>query len=353
METEQDTKTVKRSTAYDSNPFTAALTGLQKLVKSNSQTVVGVALFNILLTTLLVVTAGVIFLAVITFVAKHDDALGGMYAFPANSALGFLSNMSDGSIYVTWILGFAVCVFLMALMQSLQLNLTIAAAHQQALKFGVLVKQSARTALPILGFVGLMLLAGVIGAIVIGLLSIVLGYITLVVGAVAVLAAIYAGMRLSYTVFIIVDDHLAPVAAMKQSWETTEGHLIETIGSAFTAMLVLTVPDIVFTALARVTEGVSVLSGIFSIISAVVTTVLVIGATMVMAERYTQIRQLKQHGDAPLPLSSFNYLAIILALFLSFILNALSPKTDSTYPIDNTYQTPSQNTNNSYPTQLN
>lgn len=358
MKNEQDTPTKKQSAAYDSNPFSVAWTGVQKLIKTNSQTVVGVALFNILLTALLVVTVGLIFLAVLTFVIKHDDALSARYALPTNSGLGFLSNMSDGSIYVTWILGFAMCVFLVALMQSLQLNLSVAAAKEVTLKFGALLKQSVKSIPPILGFIGLVALTLTVGSIVIGLLSIVLGYITFLIGMIALLAAVYASLRLSFTVFIIVDQHVGPVAAMRQSWKTTNGHLIETIGSAFTSALILTVPDIIMTALSRVTESMPLLSALFGILSAIITTVLVIGATMAMAERYTQINALNEHKLSSVPLSPFNYAAILLAIFMISILNALSPKMNNDQFNDpyynNTFKTlPADGANNSYPTQLN
>ncbi len=355
MDTEHDTKTTGKVIAYDSNPFTTTWTGIQKLIKTNAQSVVGVALFNILLMGLLIVTVGVTFLSVATFVIKHDDTLHAQYSFASDSPLGFLTNMSDGSIYATWVIGFIICVFLMALMQSLQLNLAMAATKEVTQKFGTLVKQAVKNILPILGFIGLVFLTLLVGSIVIALLSIVIGYISLVVGLIALLAAIYAGLRLSFTIFIIVDQHVGPIPAMKQSWKTTDGHLIETIGSAFVGMLVLSVPAVVITALSRITEGLPLLSGLFSILNAVATTVLVIGATMAIAERYTQIRALNDHKLTSVPLSAFNYGAIVLALFMSFILNALSPKLDNNSPNTDPFTTPVQNdTNNTlYPTTLN
>jgi len=356
-ETEQnDVSSAGKPSAYDSNPFTATWSGIQKLVKSNSQTVVGVALFNILLTAVLIVTAAVMFLGLITFIIKHNDTLSAMYTFPSNTAFGFLTNMSDGSIYLTWVIGLAVCVFIVSLLQSLQLNLSIAAARSVTLKFGALLKQSVRSVLPILGYVCLVVLAIVVAAIVIALLSLVLGYITVIVALVAIIAAIYAGLRLSFAVFAIVDQKLGPVHAMKASWKMTNGHLIETVGSGSIGMLVITVPDIILTALSRITEGAPMLSGLFGILSAVITPVLVIAATMAMAERYTQIRALNNNEVTPVPLSSFNYLAIVTAIFLSFILNALSPKMDSTQtpasPFD-TLNTQTQDTNFPYSTNLN
>jgi hypothetical protein len=101
-----------------------------------------------------------------------------------------------------------------------------------------------------------------------------------------------------------------------------------------------------------------VLSTLLSILSAIITTVLVIGATMAMAERYTQINALNEHKLTSAPLSPFNYAAILLAIFMISILNALSPKLNNDQFNDpyynNTFKTlPVDSTHNSYPTQLN
>lgn len=338
--------------AYDSNPFTAAWTGIQKLIKTNSQTVVGTALFNILLTVVLVVTLFVIAMSLISFGLKHNSYLEAAYQIPTSAPYSFLTSMSDASIYVTWIIGVAIIIFVLSLIESLQLTLGVAAARSVPLKFGALLKQSTKFVLPILGFVGLMLLVIIVASIVIGLLAVPLGFITIVVGLVAVIAGIYAALRLSFTVYSIIDEHLGPVAAMKRSWGLTEGHIIETIGSGAVALLIVTVPDIILTALARVTEGLPLLSGLFGLLGAIVATVLLLGATMSMAERYVQIRATKEGSVAPAALSPFNYLAIAVFLVLAPILSALSPKpTDNSQLQDplNGLSSPTQDINNTSP----
>lgn len=360
METESQDQPLPDGTleVYDSNPFTAAWAGIQKLIKTNSQTVVGTALFNILLTVLLVVTLFVLAMSLISFGLKHNSYLEAAYQIPSSAPYSFLTSMSDGSIYATWFIGLAAVVFIVSLLESLQLTLGLAAARSIPLKFGALLKQSIKFVLPILGFIGLVLLVIIVASIVIGLLAIPLGFITIVIGLVAVVAGIYAALRLSFTVYSIVDEHLGPVAAMKRSWSLTEGHLIETIGSGAVALLILTVPDIFLTALARATEGLPLLSGLFGLLSALVATVLVLGATMSLAERYVQIRATKEKGLAPAALSPFNYLAIAIFLVLAPILSALSPKlSDSSQDPFNSLSAPTQDINSNstspYDTTLN
>lgn len=345
-------------TTYDSNPFTAAWTGIQKLIKTNSQTVIGVAFFNILLTAILVLSVVAMVLALITFALHHDTALTATYSLPSNTALGFLTSMNDGSIYLTWLIGLAVCVFAVSLMQSLQLNVALAAARGVTLKFGALLKSSVKTALPILGYVALVILTLIVAVILIALLASILGYTTILVVFLAVVAAVYVGLRLSFTVYAIVDQRVGPIVAVKQSWKTTQGHLIETVGSSFVGLSIVAIPGVVITALSRATEGMSTLSSLFGLLGAIVSTVLVIAATMALAERYVQIRAVKDNGLTAAPLSSFNYLAIGLGILSLFVLNALSPKVNNQNPADpfnGVYGAPTQdsNTDTSYPTTLN
>lgn len=311
---------------YDSNPFTAAWYGIQKLARTNGSTVIGVALFNILLFALLGVTAILLVLAIGAFVFKGSPEL---QATIDPSAVDFINSISDTSIYATWILGLAACIFFMALTQSLQLNLSVAAARNVPLKFGALLKASVRTVPPILGLIALIVLAMITFALVLALLSTILGIIMFLVGVVAVLAVIYVGIRLSYASYSIVDLHLGPVAAMKHSWKISSGHLIETIGSAAVASLILTIPSIVLNALARVTEGAPMVSGLFGLLEIVLMVVLVIGAAMSVAERYVQLQAVETKQLTPTSLNPFNYLAILLFVFLAPILSALSPKLES------------------------
>ncbi|HKX24012.1 MAG TPA: hypothetical protein VJM46_02145 [Candidatus Saccharimonadales bacterium] len=329
MKTEepQGPKPASAPSHYDSNPFTAAWSGIQKLAHTNGSTVIGVALFNILLFALMGVTAVLLVLAIGAFVLKRAPDL---QAWITDQAfLDFLNSISDTSIYATWILGLGACIFFMALTQSLQLNLTVAAARGVAVKFGALLKASVRSVPPILGLISLVILAMIVFFLAIALLSTVLGIITFLVGVVAVFAAIYVGIRLSYASYSIVDLRLGPVAAMKHSWKISSGHLIETVGSAAVASLILTVPSIILNALARLTESAPTVSGLFGLLELVLMVVLVIGAAMSVAERYVQLQAVETKQLTATSLNPFNYLAIVALIFLSFILNSLTPKMES------------------------
>ncbi len=321
---DKPTKQASSLALYDSNPFTAAWAGLQKLVKTNAQTVVGVALFNIVLFVVLGLTGLVVVFSIFAFLAKHDPSFP-TWIFPSYNSFDFVNSMNDLSIYLTWAIGFVICVLVMTLTQSLQLNLSLAAAKSVPLKFGALLKASMGSVLPIVGFVCLMILAFIVGAVALGLLALVLGPITLVVGVVALAAAIYAGLRLSFATYVIVDRRLSPVAAVKNSWKLTDGHLIETVGSGAVAWIILAVPSLIMNALARITEGAPMVSGIFSLLDLALVVVLVIGAAMAIAERYVQLQALANKELKPVALSPFNYLAVLVMLILAPILQALSP----------------------------
>lgn len=312
---------------YDSNPFTAAWSGVQKLARTNGSTVIGVAFFNILLFALMGITAILLVLAIGAFVFKHSPEAQAWIT--DQNVLDFIGSVSDTSIYATWVLGLAACIFFMALTQSLQLNLSVAAARGVSVKFGALLKASVRSVPPILGLIALVMLAAIVFFVAIGLLSVVLGIITFLVGLIAVLGVVYVGIRLSYASYSIVDLRLGPIAAMKHSWKISSGHLIETVGSAAVASLILTVPSIILNALARVTENAPTISGLFGLLELVLMVVLVIGAAMSVAERYVQLQAVQTKQLTATSLNPMNYLAIVALIFLSFILSALSPKMES------------------------
>jgi hypothetical protein len=313
---------------YDSNPFTTTRTGVQKLIALNAQTSIGVVLFDILLFGLLGFTIIIIALSILAFIVKHvpDFSIIALaYAPPAS--LSFFSSVSDSSIYATWIIGTALCILIIALIQIMQLHLTISSARGQAVRFGMVLKQSLRSILPILGYIGLAILTLIVATLALSLLSNVLGYITAIIGIICMLAVIFISFRLAFTTYGIVDSNLGPIAAIKQSWSITNGHVIETIGIMSVSLLIFVVPSIILSALARVTQNAAILSGIFSLLQLIVALALILFSTMAIAERYVQLDSVAKKTTAPTSLSPLNFLAVVIVILLIPVLNSLSPRT--------------------------
>jgi hypothetical protein len=313
----------KAPTVYDSNPFTSGWSAIQKLIKTNTHTVIGVALFNILLFVLLGVTVIAIAFTVVAFGIQHfaTDIPGDV---ASNPAFEMFKGLSDGSIYATWVIGVAALIFVATLLQTLVLNLSVGAARGVTFTFGTLLKAAVRTVLPVLGLAVLAILAVLAVTIVIGLLAAPLGPIVMLVVLLAAIAAVYLALRLAYASYAIVDLHLGPIASLKHSWKISRGHLIETLGSSAVASLITTVPSLVLTALARVTESTGA-AAVFGLIEFVAMLVLIVLTSMPLAERYVQIQAVADKKLTAAPLSPMNYLAILLVIVLAPIMNAISP----------------------------
>ncbi len=309
---------------YDSNPFTASWASVQRLFRTNTPATVGTGLFNILLFVLLGVTLFVVMLSVFSYFIRHGLGLMSASSYPPQ--LSFLASMSDGSIYATWFIGFVVFIFILTLVQVLQLRLVVSAAKNETIKFGTLLKTSMRSLLPILGYALLVIAALVVSFLVIALLFKLLGYITILIGIVAFIALIYVSFRLAYTSLAIVDLGLGPTAALKHSWQLSNGHVIETFGTACVASLVMLVPTLVLDALQNVAAG-SAAAGLLGLLSLLLFVVLIIVAAMPLADRYVQLQAVAENRLSATSLSPLNYLAIVIVVVLAPIVNALSPKT--------------------------
>lgn len=345
------------NTHYDSNPFTATWNGLRLLVQTNAHNVVGVALCNVLLFVVMGLTMIALLLATAAFVIKRNIEF--QSAFSDQTLLDFVHSINDTGIYATWIIGVAVWLSLSALNQGLLLGLTTTAARGESQKFSALLKTSVRAILPLLGYIALILLGIIALFMLVGLLAPVLGPITFVVGFAALLAIAYIGLRLAYAPYSIVSQHLGPVAAMTHSWKLSQGHLIETIGTGAVAWLVVGVPGIIMSALARVTEGAPMVSGTLGLINMTLVSVLAIGVAMAFAVRYAQIQGVMANETTAPSASPFNYAAILLMIVLVPIWSLLSPQVDTqlqeetTLPTDTYFSEPSASPDNSSLYQLN
>ena len=326
---------------YDSNPFTTAWTGAQKLLKTNLHNMVGLAFFNVFLFTVLGTTVIVVLLTLLAFVAKHNPQAN--IPMPRDTVYSFAASMSDSTIYLTWGIGALIIILVITLLQALQIRLTVAAARLTHIRFGALLKDSLEACLPLLGFGGLLVLCMVMLVLAIGLLAGLLGPITIVVALVAFVALVYVGFRLAFTTYGIVGERLSPIAAARQSWGITNGHIVETLGAAAITSLILAIPGVILSAFAKITENLPLLSGVLSVIDMVLTVLLVIVAAMAVAERYVQLLAISKGKLKATAVSPFNYLAIGLLLVVAPLLAALSPSQS------NTSTTPLMPTNGNQP----
>lgn len=313
---------------YDSNPFSASWSGIQKLLKLNSSTTVGVAFFNIVLSVLLGIA--IIGLLVVTIIyllrTAYPQFAEAIFAY---LSLDFLGSINNTSVFATWIITPIVIILIGTLLQTLQIKLTTESAWQRTIKFSELFKSSIGR---VPSFIGLVLLMGL--AIILPFIAMVLightalAVLSFVLALVWLSVIVFVGLRLSLATFCIVDRQLGPINAIKQSWAITQGHIIEIIGTACVAMLIALVPSVIFAALDLVLQNVPIVTSILNVLSAIVAIVLSIAATMAMAERYAQLQAVADKKATATALSPLNYLAIVIVVLLMIVSSALTPKVD-------------------------
>ncbi len=317
----ETTVTTAPSGVHDSNPFTTAWSGIKKLFKLNIHALIGMALFNLLLCMVLCVTFVAAVFTLLAFGLRHNLVVG---TYTPPELLGFLSSFSDASIYASWVISLVIFVAVVALLQALQLQLAVASAKRQQVNFGRLLKRGVSLILPLLGYFGLMVLAVAAGGLVLVIFAKLLGFVALVLAFVIVVAAIYAAFRLLFAPYVIIDEGLSPLAALKRSWELTNNHTIETVAAAAVASLI-TIPNLILSALTQASEASPGLSGTLLVLNAVLAVVLVIMATMAVAERFVQLQAIANKQLTAAPLHPFNYLAIVLMFLVGPLVNAVSP----------------------------
>jgi len=307
---------------YDSNPFTSGWHNVQQLFKLNPHTTIGLAFFNVLIGILLVAIV-MVFLFTIIGMMRQSGATTMLLPLMENDSFNNLSPAVLGIVLVLSILLFAAT---MTLLQVWQTKLALATAKGHTITFGAVLKGSFRYILPLFGF-GLLVLAGILAFVVVmALLSPILQLATIVLALIGFIAMIYIFLRLSYVTYAIIDEQLGPIQSMKRSWTLTNGHLIETIGSAAVSSLVLAIPGVIVSALARMTEGTPGVSQAFDLLDLIISIVLVVVAAMPLAGRFVQIQAVANKQIEPAPLSPINYVAVLLLIVVGPILSALSPQ---------------------------
>lgn len=336
----EPTPTPKRATGavqHDSNPFTTTLTGIKKLFRLNANPLIGTVLFSIVLGILTILTIVAGFVALIGFLVQTDPMLGAMAQanFPPELS-DFMSSMSMGSIYATWAISLALFIFFIALGQAIQFKLVTATAVGSAIHFGELLKKGTKSVLPLVGltalcvlvFLAIMLLFGAIFAANAAILLFILVPALVVFG-------FYFSIRLAFTSFAIVEEGVGPIASIKRSMALTKGHFAETLGVIAATMVIVFVPTI-FLDLMSTVGGAA--GGVFQLISLVVSfivgTIAIVGA----AERFVQLRAVKDGTVQASKTHASNYAAIGAAILCLIISGMVSNRLNQVYPNQQPFQ---------------
>lgn len=317
------TSGVEAEITYDSNPFTSAWSGVQKLLHVNPHTMVGVAFFNVLLFMLMAIIGIILFFTIIGLWHKANPSV----LFPVGALdLTMFESMSSGMLIAVLVGDLILLILVAILIQILQAKLAIASARGTSMKFGQLLKESTGRVLPVLGFGALGFLAVVMCLMVISVLFQILSFAAFAPAFLLLLGLVFVSLRLAFTLYVIVGEKVGPIDGLKRSWKLTKGHLIESIGSASVAWLILAIPSVVVSAFARLSDGNPGVSQVFDLLGAVISVILVIIAAMPLAERYTQLQAASENKMAPSTLSPLNYVALLLVLFVGPLLSSLSPQ---------------------------
>ncbi len=332
------TSEVEAEITYDSNPFTSAWSGIQKLLHINPHTMIGVAFFNMLLFMVLAITGVILLFAIISLWHQANPKV----SFPAR-LLDLTTFESIGSGMLTAVLvGDLLLLILVAiLIQILQAQLAIASARRMSIKFGWLLKESMRHLLPVIGFGALGFLAVTACLMVLSVLFQLMSFAAIAPSFILLCLLVFISLRLAFTLYAIVGENLGPIMALKRSWELTKGHLIESIGSASVAWLVLAVPGVVVSAFARLADGSPGISQVFDLLGVVISVILVVIAAMPLAERYTQLQAVADNKTTPANLSPLNYVALLLVVLVGPLLGSLSRQGGQINPLT---PTPGHNT---------
>lgn len=303
---------------------------------------VGIAFFNVLLFMLMAIVGVVLIFTIIGLWHKANPSV----TFPIGLLdLTMFESLNQGTLTAVLVGDIILLVLVAVLIQILQAQLAVASAKRTSMKFGHLLKQSVQHMLPVLGFGALGFLALVAGLMVLSVLFQFLSFAAFAPAFLLLLLFVYVSLRLSFTLYAIIDDNLGPIEALKRSWKLTTGHLTESIGSASVAWLVLAVPSVVVSMLARLTEGSPGISQVFDLLGVIVSVILVAIAAMPLAERYTQLQAVADGKITPAKLSPLNYVALLLVVLVGPLLSSLSPQGSQINPLapGSGYDMPLQN----------
>jgi hypothetical protein len=332
---------------YQSNPFALGWGGIKNLFRYNTHSLIAVTLLNVLLFFLLGLTAIVVLVTLFAYLISHFTLGDFTQSIPSFENLNFLNGISGMNVALTSIIGLAICLVILALIQALQLKLAIISAQAEKISFNQLIKSSTRAIVPLLGYGAILIGTFIASMIAVGVLSKILGLIVVVIIIALVITSLYVGFRLTYVGYSIINLKLDPITAIKHSWELSGEHVVETAGAAAVGALIALLPYFLLTALAKISGDTSAISNILGLINICLGIMLVTASTMPLAARYTQLESLGLGTSSST--SSTNYIAIAAVIAAMLLVGSLSPRTSGDNlmtpfngsPVDNSSQSPS------------
>lgn len=306
----------------ESNPFATTQLALKKLFRLNTNTFIGMSAFSLLLVILAILTALAVVVAGLAFAFRHT----GLYASGAAALVDAANSMGDVSIYVTWLIGIPLFIGLIGLLKALQLRLVTATADEKQIGFGATLKQSVGRILPLIGLDALVVLGMAVMGIVLSLLAGAIGLIIIPIIIVAVVAFFYVALRLAFASYAIVDEHLGPIAAIKRSWAISTGHFAEIVGIMATAGLVVLAMELILNILIQAGSGSMAISGLVALLGLLAGATIPTLALTGVAERFAQLRDVRDGKRTSGQTHVLNYLAVIILIIVSIVTASVSPK---------------------------
>lgn len=299
---------------FDSNPFTVTNVAIKKLLKLNTNTLVGLVFFDALLILIALVTFGALVASGAAYGIKHS-----WFTLPDWLAqFNMISaSMNDLSIFTTSIIGLALLLLTLTLMNTMQLILVMSSVEEHEISFKELLILGAKRVPLLMAFYGLVIAA--LAAIVLALILLAfLGPIIFALAAVAIAFIIYVYFRIALTPYLIVDESLAPIKAIKKSWKLSANHTVEVMGIFSISAVISTIPALLFVFNGIISDGsLSILAGLVTLLVVLVSLALHIASFAGIAERFVQLRNLQSGEIGPSRVHVSNYLAILLFFIVS------------------------------------
>jgi hypothetical protein len=266
-------------------------------------------------------TLVMMFFAAVTYFVQHPELIREllpMVELPTNQP-----NLSDGSVYFTWIIGILMLIVLSAVSQGLQVKLATESAASRRAQVGQLFRTALKRspALIAIGLLGLLIM--IAAGLVFGILAPVLGLGTFILALLFGVYAIYACIRLVYVMFAIVSEGKGPIEAVKYSWQLSNGHVVETLGICAVTIMLIWVPTSLLDAASRGVDG--SLASILNFIGMLVALIVGVVSIMGLALRFTQLQAIQSGGLKALPTHISNYIAIVVLIVVLPLLAAMTP----------------------------